>query len=325
MLDSVSNDRELVSVIITAFNEEKFISQAIESLLCQSYDPIEVVIVNDGSTDKTSQVINKYSCKFENVKVVNLSRNCGKATAQNAAFEQCLGKYIAILGGDDYSVHSRIHTQVDYLLKNQFSFVGSNSYMVDENNLCLLHYPVFFKHPPEAITLARTFKGAGFPGGSILFTRELAEKIYPLPTNLPYEDLWFSFIAALYGRIGYLHEPLTYYRQHSNNTYGLFKKMKFSDFKERYIFLRKRLLPYQEEMRQYLLTQGLWNKAIQSSYEYARTTLEIQLESNIFYRFRSCFSLLFKYKNVMSFRELATCLLPNSMLMLRFLRLMAKF
>lgn len=325
MLDSVSNDRELVSVIITAFNEEKFISQAIESLLCQSYDPIEVVIVNDGSTDKTSQVINKYSCKFENVKVVNLSRNCGKATAQNAAFEQCLGKYIAILGGDDYSVHSRIHTQVDYLLKNQFSFVGSNSYMVDENNLCLLHYPVFFKHPPKAITLVSTFKGAGFPGGSILFTRELAEKIYPLPTNLPYEDLWFSFVAVLHGRIGYLHEPLTYYRQHSNNTYGLFQKMKFSDFKERAIFLRKRLLPYQEEMKQYLLTQGLWDKHIQSSHEFAKVTLETQLEPRIFYRFRLCFALLSKYKTSMPLRELIRCLFPDAILLLKFLRLMAKF
>jgi glycosyltransferase involved in cell wall biosynthesis len=321
----MQNEKDLVSVIITAFNEEKFISQAIDSLLYQSYTPIEVIVVNDGSTDNTKQIINSYSCKFANVKAIHLPSNCGKAVAQNVAFEHCLGQYIAVLGGDDYSAYSRIKTQVYYLIEGEFNFVSSNAYLVDENNLCLMHRPIFFKNPPKPLTLTSTFHGNGFPGGSVLFNRELAEKIYPLPVELPYEDLWFSFIAVLHGKIGYLHEPLTYYRQHSSNSYGLFQKKKFSDFRERYIFIRKRLVPYHEEMKQYLLAHDLWNDEIQSWHEASKHVLNAQLEENTFRRLRICFVLYRNYSHSITGKLLIECLFPAIIIMLRFTRLAATF
>ena len=316
--DAVETGDELVSVIITAFNEERFIGQAIESFLCQSYKHIEIIVVNDGSTDKTAQILNEYSLSCNNVKVIHFPVNRGKVVAQNSAFKQSVGKYIAIMGGDDYAAYSRIKTQVDYLIENKVSIVYSNSYMVDENNFCLIDRPVFFTSIPNPITLERVINGGGFPGGSILFTRDMAEKIYPFPSNLPYEDLWFNFIAVIHGQIGYLHEPLNYYRQHSGNSYGLYQQRSFSDFKKRYLFIRQRLVPYLEEMKRYLLNQGLWDMKTQGLYERSRDTLKVELETNVFTRLKLCIILFRKYGFSLSCKQIITYIFIDIVMILRF-------
>jgi len=313
---SKNNNQDLVSVIITVFNEERFIGQTIDSFLCQSYDNLEIIVVNDGSTDKTEQILNEYSLTCHNVKVIHFPINRGKVIAQNSAFDQSLGKYIAITGGDDYAAYSRIRTQVSHLIENQVDIVYSNSYMVDENNHCSIKHPVLFEHIPAPVTLKRVISGGGFPGNTILFTRDLAQKIYPFPCNLPYEDLWFNFIAAICGKIGYIHEPLNYYRQHSGNTYGLFQKSDFSDFKKRYVFLRKRLSPYLEEMKKYLIDHYLWNIETEMMYEKSKETLAIELENSLLKRINLWLRFVWNNKGSLTFKEISY-LFPDILMFLR--------
>jgi glycosyltransferase involved in cell wall biosynthesis len=273
---------ELVSIIITAYNEESFIDQTIESYLCQSYQNVEIIVVNDGSTDRTKMILLAYAAKDPRVKVINLDRNMGKVFAQNAAFKQACGNYIAISGGDDFGLYSRIKKQIDFLKKNNLNFVFSNLFLVNEKNQCLLNKPIFFKGQPPNLTLSRIFQGKGVPGGTILFTRELAEKIYPIPTKLEYEDLWFSFIASIHGKVGYIDEPLGFYRQHSKNSYGVYKSQSYLNFRNRYLYILSRIKAYLEEMKTYLLSAKMWDQDIEKDYLFAEDLLQLKLNRKPF-------------------------------------------
>lgn len=312
-------NQDLVSVIITAFNEEKFISQALDSFLCQSYDNLEIIVVNDGSTDNTKAILDNYALQYPSIKAIHFDINKGKASAQNYAFGQASGSFIAVSGGDDYAVYSRIKTQVDYITKNQLSIVYTNLYMVDENNNCFVNKPILLKDVPKPIDLKRVLFGGGFSGNSILFTRELANDIYPIPDNLSYEDLWFNFISVIHGKIGYLHEPLGFYRQSPQNSYGLYTQKTFNQFKNRYLSLRKRLLPYLEEMKKYLINHNLWNVETEVIFEKSKDVLMIELEDNFLKRIDLWLGFIWKNKSSLTFKEISL-LFPDILIFLRLCR-----
>lgn len=297
---------ELVSVIITAFNEEHFIKQTIDSYLCQSYKNLEIIVVNDGSTDNTANILNSYAVIYPNLKVIHFQENRGKVIAQNAAFVQTQGEYIAISGGDDFGCYSRIKSQVDYIKKTQTDFVFSNLYIIDEKNHCLEYKPVFFdRYPPIAQDVKDAILGWGVPGGTLLFTRNLAKNIYPIPVNLLYEDRWFSFIASIYGKIGYIHEPLGFYRQSNNNSYGLIKYQPYSNFREKYIYIYNREVINLKEIKKYLIDHKMWNSELEAAYYYRQNFVLLLLAKNL----RKRINLLSELQGNKSFKHILLFLL----------------
>jgi|688.fasta_scaffold245997_2 glycosyltransferase involved in cell wall biosynthesis len=123
----------LVSVVMTVFNGEKFLSKSINSIINQSYKNWELIIVNDNSQDSTNKILNKYQSK--NIKIINLKKNIGAFKATNLAFKKVKGKYTAILDADDYSHPKRISGQVIELEKNSdIGLVITKYKLVDENN-----------------------------------------------------------------------------------------------------------------------------------------------------------------------------------------------
>ena len=99
-----------VSIIIVAFNSDKYVKFSIESIKKQSYRNWELLIINDCSTDNTKNIISKY--KSKNIKIFNLIKNVGPYKATDFALKNAKGEYIAILDSDDYSHHLRIQSQV---------------------------------------------------------------------------------------------------------------------------------------------------------------------------------------------------------------------
>lgn len=106
-----SSDCPLVSIIIPCYNTEKYIAEAIDSALSQSYQPIEVIVIDDGSTDSSVEVIKTYSGH------VRLEKNRGKGAcaARNLGLTLSRGKYIQFLDADDVLVSDKIEKQVPYL------------------------------------------------------------------------------------------------------------------------------------------------------------------------------------------------------------------
>lgn len=120
-----------VSVLMSVFNGETFLSQAIESILNQTFREFEFVIVNDGSTDRTGQMLDDYARRDSRVRIVTHA-NRGRAESLNRGLELCGGRYIARMDADDISLPCRLEEQVDYLeLHPAVGLLGGSFEIID--------------------------------------------------------------------------------------------------------------------------------------------------------------------------------------------------
>jgi glycosyltransferase involved in cell wall biosynthesis len=103
-------ERPLVSVVIPALNAEAFVGEAIESVLAQDHRPVEVIVVDDGSTDRTAAVASRYPAE------VLRQENGGQAAARNAGIAAARGTLVSFLDADDVWMPAKLSTEVDYLL-----------------------------------------------------------------------------------------------------------------------------------------------------------------------------------------------------------------
>lgn len=104
-----------ISVLMSAYNSEKYIAEAIESILNQTFSDFEFIIVNDGSTDKTADIIDKYANEDKRIKFINNKQNQGLITALNSAWSLCSGEYVARMDSDDISLPDRFAIQIAYM------------------------------------------------------------------------------------------------------------------------------------------------------------------------------------------------------------------
>jgi glycosyltransferase involved in cell wall biosynthesis len=105
--------RPLVSVIIPVYNGAKFIKEAIESIFKQNYDPMEIIVIDDGSTDDTSSIVQS----FQDIRYIRQD-NLGCAAARNNGITESTGELLAFLDADDYWADNKLNIQVRCLLKH---------------------------------------------------------------------------------------------------------------------------------------------------------------------------------------------------------------
>lgn len=123
-----SDNRPLVSIVMGAYNAEEFISQAIESILNQTYTNIEFIIIDDCSSDSTSSILSGYAEKDKRIKIISNSENKGLGYSLSLGMEIAKGEFIARMDADDISLPSRLETQVDYLLEHpEVGCVGTSA------------------------------------------------------------------------------------------------------------------------------------------------------------------------------------------------------
>jgi glycosyltransferase involved in cell wall biosynthesis/GR25 family glycosyltransferase involved in LPS biosynthesis len=114
--------KELVSVIMPAFNAEKTIEKSIRSILMQNYRELEMIVADDGSTDSTPEIVQRLLREDSRVRLVRLESNQGCYPARNAALRASKGRFIAIQDSDDISLSTRIETQLVPLLLGRAEF-----------------------------------------------------------------------------------------------------------------------------------------------------------------------------------------------------------
>lgn len=114
-----SKERQpLISVIMPVYNGEKYLAEAIESILDQTYKNFEFIIINDGSIDDTEKIILEFKKKDQRVKYISLDNNSGISEALNRGIKLATGEYIARMDCDDFSTETRFSEQIEYLTNN---------------------------------------------------------------------------------------------------------------------------------------------------------------------------------------------------------------
>lgn len=133
MAEKLKNN-PLVSVIIPCYNTEKYVEQAVRSIMSQTYKNLEIIITDDCSTDGTFSILQKLAAEDSRIKLYKNETNLKIVKTLNNMILQANGKYIARMDADDISLPKRIEKQVLFLEQNSdFSFCGTNAYKIDEN------------------------------------------------------------------------------------------------------------------------------------------------------------------------------------------------
>jgi glycosyltransferase involved in cell wall biosynthesis len=143
----------LISVILPVYNGALYLDEAIKSILSQTYSNFEFIIINDGSTDNSLEIINRYTPIDDRMKVIS-RENRGLITSLNEGIEKSEGTYIARIDQDDVSLPGRLEIQLNYMLKNHLDICGGDFTKIDAQNNVLEEHKVPKTESEIIITLA---------------------------------------------------------------------------------------------------------------------------------------------------------------------------
>jgi len=104
-----------ISVLMPAYNVEKYVGEAIESILNQTFTDFEFIIINDGSTDNTAKIIQEYAKQDKRIRFIDNKKNQGLIAVLNQGLDLCTGEYIARMDSDDISLPERFEKQIKYM------------------------------------------------------------------------------------------------------------------------------------------------------------------------------------------------------------------
>ena len=179
----------LVSVVMCVWNEEKYLADSIGSILNQTFTDYEFVIINDGSTDKTQNILETFAQKDSRIRLLINQVNKGTAISLNNCIETAKGKYIARMDSGDISQPTRLERQVKYLEENgNVSILGTCGYWIDENKQIIAEWQVAIK-----INALILYKGAPTIDPSLMINKKVFENLGFYETrHTPYD---FEFLA----------------------------------------------------------------------------------------------------------------------------------
>lgn len=229
----------LVSVIIPAYNHELYIEEALQSVVNQTYSNIELIVINDGSKDRTAEIIEKFiqSNKNANIQFIN-KQNEGVCKTLNKGLEIATGEYIALLASDDVWLTDRVTIQLEFMENNKnVGMVFSDAWFLRFNNKTDIKWSDYkpginryFKNGIQNTDMYRLLLTQPvIPALTVMLRKHVLNEIGFFDENLVYEDddMWLR-IAQQYP-IGYVNIPLALYRLHSsnisNNTWFMIKGM----------------------------------------------------------------------------------------------------
>lgn len=210
-----------VSVIMPSYNKSKYIAQSIESVLNQTYEDFELIIIDDASTDNSIDIIRSYD--DPRIRLLQNACNCGMVFSRNRGLEESEGTYIALLDADDISIKNRLEKEVFFLDNNKdIDVVFGSCQEIDENNNIKELYFNPLKNP--YFIKAELMVNDVVPNGSCMYRKEFIDM-----HNIRYRDgYWgmddylFWVECSLHGKITGMSEIFLYWRntqENSTNTY----------------------------------------------------------------------------------------------------------
>lgn len=201
-------NKTLVSVLMTVFNHERFVHKAIKSIINQSYKNLELIVIDNGSHDKSKNIINKI--KDKRIKKIFLKKNIGRTNCLNYGLNFCKGEYIAILDSDDIAKKNRIKDQIKEFEKNKNIWLLGSDYEIIKKNKkkSFNQNSIIFNKNPRKILFENLISHS-----SVMYKKKLINKIGKYPTNFKYaQDYAFYLKAFKRFKIKILNKKLIKYR-----------------------------------------------------------------------------------------------------------------
>ena len=232
LFDSM-NQNPLISVVIPAFNREKTITYCLNSVLAQTYENMEVIVVDDCSTDNAVEVVKGYIDL--RVRCIVLEKNSGAQAARNRGIKEAKGDWIAFQDSDDEWLPDKLERQVKVLSGAGFDLytvVHSNTIKYEYKNgtKCLWKLPIVEGESEKIYPVLLAGPGPVFP--SLLASKSALERISYLDENVPSYQEWDTSIRlAKYCRFIHIREPLFIYYLHNEDTISKDTKRDFLGYK----------------------------------------------------------------------------------------------
>ncbi|WCJ59697.1 glycosyltransferase 61 family protein [Fontisphaera persica] len=240
---ATSTSRPLVTFMLIAYNQERYIREAVEGAFAQTYSPLEIILSDDCSTDRTFEIMKEMAEQYKGPHKIILNRNernlgiCGHV---NRCVELTHGELIVCAAGDDISLPFRTEYCADLMFREpRASCVFSNAVLVDENGAIIsenLLYPEtvsdqiirikIHKYLPVTLVVINDIKNVDcinnwIFGCTACYKRELFKIFGELNNSLQNEDNVMAFRASLVGKIGFINTNTVLYRRHRNTLSNL--------------------------------------------------------------------------------------------------------
>ena len=231
-----------VSIIMPVYNSEDNLKNSIDSIKSQTFEDFELICINDGSTDRTPEILEAYSKSDSRIKVLS-QKNSGPGCARNRGLENCTGQYVYFMDSDDFIVPEFLETLLDNMARNDSDFamfkVGT---ITDDENM---KTPTIFdvaRMIPDADFDNLTFDYTSIPEFVLnesfapwtkFYNREFLQSSdeFKFDEKLPYEDILFHVKSMLRAsKISYVPKYLYYYRSDNDNSLSFNRKLDFKIF-----------------------------------------------------------------------------------------------
>ncbi len=227
-------DNDLISVIVPVYNCEKYLRRCVESIINQSYNNIETILINDGSTDNSGDLCDAYALSNNRTRVIHTQNN-GPAAARNIGIKHSKGSFIFFIDADDYVENDALELLIEHYTQHKADIIAGDFNRIKDGNIDkrnditfssnklltkqdIIDYSrCYLKHPNRFLLFAfswgRLFKTSIIKENNILFNIELHT----------YEDLAFTFDYLKYtNNLFFLKEVLYNYSIHDNYTSATF-------------------------------------------------------------------------------------------------------
>lgn len=202
-------NENLVSIIMPAYNAEKYISNSINSIIQQTYKNWELIVVDDCSTDKTTKVILNY--KDERIHLLKNTKNSGAAISRNRALREAKGKWIAFLDSDDIWHPEKLERQLDFMIQNRYAFTFTD-YRIQLNG----QWVPYINTGPDVVDRRKMYNYCYFSTITVMYDREVVGliQIEDLKKNNDYA-MWLQAVEKT--KCYRLPQCLSYYIKHENS------------------------------------------------------------------------------------------------------------
>lgn len=234
-----------ISVIMSVYNDEQYLSKSIESILNQSFSDFEFIICDDYSTDKSRDIIEEYANQDDRIIFFRNEKNLGLATSLNKCIKHAKGKYIARMDSDDISLPNRFEVEYNYLEENpDITVVGCKCHCIDENDKIYKEFQIHSGNVSfyDAIKKAQTIHPTTMMRKDALLSVD-GYTVNSLTLRAEDYDLWCKMTKKGY-KIFNLDTILLLYREGLQGMKKRKYKFRIQEAKLKYMWMKKEKVPF---------------------------------------------------------------------------------